>query len=681
MKNWKKKLAAVTAGLVCIMGLPKISLVLSETAASVPAAAAEYTDDSTAEGDSSDSNLEYRYCTKTTTTSNYELDAPWILESTETGYTAWSDWSDWSTSAVDSSDICDVETESRQETASYNMVNYRTRGDYSVDSHVQYRDYSVNGNYSAYGLQASFGEYHGSEIAYPSQIASAKTVAPGEWAEVVEPESNYDGYNKGNKTGYILNLDSYSEFVWFIDSINYTSQTWYRYRTRTEEKTYTYYKQLSPWSDWSSTPVEASDNMIVETREKPETDYTLTAGSLDITLEELKAADYQVTIPISTNFDVTWFNATLYLSSDLEYVSAEGLGDTSVVNAVSNKIVSLYMSGQSDDEQDSPAGPQIAVTVKIPESAAIGDAFYIAPSLTGISGTENHFSNTSLEYATPFDYTKNGYIRIVEPEQTTAPIATSTTTTTTTREPKEVVLSPGDISLTLSELQANGYEISVPIYVNKEINSVGLGIWLHDDLEYVKLYTTIDGATALASSNENFIFMPFAYASVPLETISPGQFATLLVTVPDTAKPGDRFEIQCVGEDWDGKPMAWKNGVTGETGYPKGASGYITISPEVTEPPVATSTTQVATSSTGVATSTTTTTTPKAIRVGDVNLDGEIDLSDDILLNKMIIGVVAATDTMREMSDINSNGEVEAMDAILLLKFLVHIIQEIPYQE
>lgn len=681
MKNWKKKLAAVTAGLVCIMGLPKISLVLSETAASVPAAAAEYTDDSTAEGDSSDSNLEYRYCTKTTTTSNYELDAPWILESTETGYTAWSDWSDWSTSAVDSSDICDVETESRQETASYNMVNYRTRGDYSVDSHVQYRDYSVNGNYSAYGLQASFGEYHGSEIAYPSQIASAKTVAPGEWAEVVEPESNYDGYNKGNKTGYILNLDSYSEFVWFIDSINYTSQTWYRYRTRTEEKTYTYYKQLSPWSNWSSTPVEASDNMIVETREKPETDYTLTAGSLDITLEELKAADYQVTIPISTNFDVTWFNATLYLSSDLEYVSAEGLGDTSVVDAASNKIVSLYMSGQSDDEQDSPAGPQIAVTVKIPESAAIGDAFYIAPSLTGISGTENHFSNTSLEYATPFDYTRNGYIRIVEPEQTTAPIATSTTTTTTTtREPKEVVLSPGDISLTLSELQANGYEISVPIYVNKGINSVGFGIWLRDDLEYVKLYTTIDGATALASSNENFIFMPFAYASVPLETISPGQFATLLVTVPDTAKPGDRFEIQCVGEDWDGTPMAWKNGVTGETGYPKGASGYITIMPDETTP-VATSTTQVATSSTGVATSTTTTTTPKAIRVGDVNLDGEIDLSDDILLNKMIIGVVAATDTMREMSDINSNGEVEAMDAILLLKFLVHIIQEIPYQE
>lgn len=679
MKNWKKKLAAVTAGLVCIMGMPKINLVLSETAASVPAAAAEYTDDSTSEGDPSDSNLEYRYCTTTTTTSNYELDAPWVLESTETGYTAWSDWSDWSTSAVDSSDTCDVETESRQEIASYNMVNYRTRGDYSVDSHVQYRDYSVNGNYSAYGLQASFGEYHGSEIAYPSQIASAKTVAPGEWAEVVEPESNYDGYNKGNKTGYILNLDSYSEFVWFIDSINYTSQTWYRYRTRTEEKTYTYYKQLSPWSDWSSTPVEASDNMIVETREKPETDYTLIAGSLDITLEELKAADYQVTIPISTNFDVTWFNATLYLSSDLEYVSAEGLGDMTISKTYDDGM--LLMGCGLNADMDTPAGPQVEVTVKIPESAAIGDAFYIAPSLIGgKSGTENRFSSTSLEDATPFDYTQNGYIRIVEPEQTTAPIATSTTTTTTTREPKDVVLSPGDISLTLSELQANGYEVSVPIYVNKEINSVGLGVWLRDDLEYVMLYTTIDGASAPASSNENFVFMPFAYATVPLQTISPGQFATLGVTVPDTAKPGDRFEIQCVGEDWDGIPTAWKNGVTGETGYPKGASGYITIMPDETTP-IATSTTQVATSSTDVATSTTTTTTPKAIRVGDVNLDGQIDLADDILLNKMIIGIVTATDTMREMSDINSNGELDEMDTILLLKFLVHIIQEIPYQE
>ncbi len=338
------------------------------------------------------------------------------------------------------------------------------------------------------------------------------------------------------------------------------------------------------------------------------------------------------------------------------------------------------MSGQSDNEQDSPAGPQIAVTVKIPESAAIGDAFYIAPSLTGISGTENHFSNTSLEDAIPFDYTQNGYIRIVEPEQTTAPIATSTTTTTTIREPKDVVLSPGDISLTLSELQANGYEVSVPIYVNKEISSVTLGVWLHDDLEYVKLYTTIYGANTAEASRENFACMPFFYDLASLKTVSPGQFATLLVTVPDTAKSGDRFEIQCVGENWYGEPMEWKNGVTGETGYPKGASGYITIMPDETTP-VATSTTQVATSSTDVATSTTTTTTPKAIRVGDVNLDGQIDLADDILLNKMIIGIVAATDTMREMSDINSNGEVDAMDAILLLKFLVHIIQEIPYQE
>ena len=49
--------------------------------------------------------------------------------------------------AIGSSALREVQSENRQVAESYNMVNYRTRGSYSVDSHVQYRDYSVEGNY------------------------------------------------------------------------------------------------------------------------------------------------------------------------------------------------------------------------------------------------------------------------------------------------------------------------------------------------------------------------------------------------------------------------------------------------------------------------------------------------------------------------------------------------------
>ncbi|MCI6650895.1 MAG: hypothetical protein MSH13_05090, partial [Ruminococcus callidus] len=144
----------------------------------------------------------------------------------------------------------------------------------------------------------------------------------------------------------------------------------------------------------------------------------------------------------------------------------------------------------------------------------------------------------------------------------------------------ELVLGVDDQELSLSELKASDYKVTMDITSSREFNSVGVGVYLNDGLEYDEekgMYPTIKKGQGSAVANGNFVFMPFAYATVPLKTAAPGKFAEISVKVPETAKPGDRFEIQVTGEDSDGRPMPWKNGVTGETGNPVGSSGYITI--------------------------------------------------------------------------------------------------------
>lgn len=89
-------------------------------------------------------------------------------------------------------------------------------------------------------------------------------------------------------------------------------------------------------------------------------------------------------------------------------------------------------------------------------------------------------------------------------------------------------------------------------------------------------------------------------------------------------------------------------------------------------------------SSTDTSSSTTTTTTTSSTGVmgdvlyGDVNLDGRVDITDAVLLNKAVAGAVALDDTAKRNADCDGSNEVGANDAVVLLKFLVHIINSIP---
>lgn len=173
-------------------------------------------------------------------------------------------------------------------------------------------------------------------------------------------------------------------------------------------------------------------------------------------------------------------------------------------------------------------------------------------------------------------------------------------------------LTIGSATLTESELKAANYEVTLPIGSTAEFNSVGVGVTLQDGLSYVKkgMKVTADGASGLAVESKGFVFMPFSYATVPLEALPAGQFAQITVQVPSTAKAGDVFNLTIAGKDSDGTVMEYKNGVTGETGEAGSGAGTITIVADATDAPVATGTT-AATTTTKKAAAAKSTSSPK----------------------------------------------------------------------
>ena len=126
-------------------------------------------------------------------------------------------------------------------------------------------------------------------------------------------------------------------------------------------------------------------------------------------------------------------------------------------------------------------------------------------------------------------------------------------------------------------------------------------------------------------------------------------------------------------------------------------AGSVTIGSKqtTTEAPVTTTAVETTTTAAPVTNETTaettakeneTTTTKSTIQVdpsllyGDVNLDGDIDLADAVLLNKSVAGVVELNDTAKANADCFADGVIGSDDSMTLLKFLVHLVNELPQQ-
>ena len=104
------------------------------------------------------------------------------------------------------------------------------------------------------------------------------------------------------------------------------------------------------------------------------------------------------------------------------------------------------------------------------------------------------------------------------------------------------------------------------------------------------------------------------------------------------------------------------------------------------EPITTTTTTTVTTSSPATSTTTTTsitTTTTKPVYdniYGDVNLDGIVDLTDAIMLNKQLAGVIIFTSAQQKNADCYRDGSIDDKDTTALMQFVISLIDTLPVE-
>ena len=107
----------------------------------------------------------------------------------------------------------------------------------------------------------------------------------------------------------------------------------------------------------------------------------------------------------------------------------------------------------------------------------------------------------------------------------------------------------------------------------------------------------------------------------------------------------------------------------------------ITTTEQTTTTKQTTKTTTTAKQTTTTQTTTSSTPTEPTAIYGDINLDGRVDITDAVLLNKACAGTVMLDSTAKKNADCNGDGEIGSDDAVVLLKFLVHLVNTLPFSE
>ncbi|MDO4155645.1 MAG: dockerin type I repeat-containing protein [Oscillospiraceae bacterium] len=73
-----------------------------------------------------------------------------------------------------------------------------------------------------------------------------------------------------------------------------------------------------------------------------------------------------------------------------------------------------------------------------------------------------------------------------------------------------------------------------------------------------------------------------------------------------------------------------------------------------------------------------TTNVPTNILLGDITMDGKVDLMDAIYLSKICLNVISETDTQKIAGDCDANGVVDDFDVTLLMEFCIGLQKKLP---
>lgn len=144
------------------------------------------------------------------------------------------------------------------------------------------------------------------------------------------------------------------------------------------------------------------------------------------------------------------------------------------------------------------------------------------------------------------------------------------------------------------------------------------------------------------------------------------------ITIPDSVESiGAAAFEDCENLSIYGYTGSYAETYANESDIPFVSLGYVT-----TTEPITTTTTE---------TTTTAITTPTGSEgspiYGDINLDGRIDITDAVLLNKHCAGSIEMNADALQNADCDGDKEIGNNDAIVLLKFLVQLVPTLPYSE
>ncbi|MDE6087069.1 MAG: dockerin type I repeat-containing protein, partial [Oscillospiraceae bacterium] len=67
---------------------------------------------------------------------------------------------------------------------------------------------------------------------------------------------------------------------------------------------------------------------------------------------------------------------------------------------------------------------------------------------------------------------------------------------------------------------------------------------------------------------------------------------------------------------------------------------------------------------------------PSGVLWGDANDDGNVDISDVVLMNRVYVGIDEITDKGLTNADVDQSGKIELADSMNVLRLLVHLLEQ-----
>ncbi len=201
-----------------------------------------------------ESRTEYRYRTKSFTTSSNSSLSGWTKYNTTSAYSDWSGWSAWQDSAISKTDLRDVR---EQTVANYNSPIYETRYSYKTVYHYYRYAKTENASSGSWAQSSSYPNY------YPYSFDSPITET-----DLYNNHTRYHWWYSSSNWRGLYAADPYTTqevaSSW-QEVVGYNNKTQYSYRTRSLNYTYYYYK-WNDWSSWSTASQTANADKEVQTR-------------------------------------------------------------------------------------------------------------------------------------------------------------------------------------------------------------------------------------------------------------------------------------------------------------------------------------------------------------------------------------------------------------------------------